>query len=173
MGAVVFRSVSRRTRLLFVSAVAIAVSGCAGLSGGSSLPAGSAITAGRSQMPDPSRDGKLALLYVTEASVGDVLVYKYDDGKGIDRIGQLTGFTYPAAPCTDRAGNVFVPDEEAAHVVEYAHGATLPERVYPDPKAFPIACAVDPKSGNSLSSISKRTAAMQTSLSSMLGPQTS
>jgi hypothetical protein len=134
--------------LLFVSAVAIAVSGCAGLSGGSSLPAGSATTAGRSQMPDPSRDGKLALLYVTEASVGDVLVYKYDDGKGIDRIGQLTGFTYPAAPCTDRAGNVFVPDEEAAHVVEYAHGATLPERVYPDPKAFPIACAVDPKSGN-------------------------
>jgi hypothetical protein len=82
--------------------------------------------------PFPARDGKQALLYVTEASLGDVLVYRYD---------------YPAAPCTDRAGDVFIPDEEAAHVVEYAQGAASPERVYPNPKAFPIACAVDPKSG--------------------------
>jgi hypothetical protein len=137
----------RLIRYLSLLTIVSFASGCSGVSG-SSLPNAFAGTATRSQMPDQARDGKQALLYVTEASLGDVLVYRYDDGTGIDRIGQLTGFVYPAAPCTDKAGDVFIPDEEAAHVVEYAHGATSPERVYQDPKAFPIACAVDPKSGD-------------------------
>jgi hypothetical protein len=132
--------------LSFLTIVSFA-SGCAGTSGGTWLPNPPAGAAGRSQILDPARAGKQALLYVPEASLGDVLVYRYDDGNGIERIGQLGGFVYPAAPCTDKAGDVFIPDEEAAHVVEYAHGATSPQRVYPDPKAFPIACAVDPKSG--------------------------
>ena len=131
----------RLIRCVSFLAIASAASGCAGPYGTRSLPETASGAAMRSQMPDSARNGKQALLYVTEASLGDVLVYQYDDGSGIDRIGRLTGFVYPASPCTDKAGDVFIPDEEAAQVVEFAHGATSPERVYPDPKAFPIACA--------------------------------
>jgi DNA-binding beta-propeller fold protein YncE len=131
--------------LSFLAATIVA--GCGGQNATSASLAGAA-SAGSAAKTVQAQRGAGALLYVTEASLGDVLIYKYaGGGDGIARIGKLTGFAYPSAPCTDRAGNVYIPDQEEARITEFAHGASSSQRTFADPKAFPSACAVDPVSG--------------------------
>jgi hypothetical protein len=82
------------------------------------------------------------LLYVSDYS-DDVFVFSYPAGR---HVGTLTGF--PASPrglCSDQSGDVFVTDQSA--IIEYAHGGTQAINTLMD-RENPIACAVDPSTGN-------------------------
>lgn len=84
------------------------------------------------------------LLYVSNAS--NVAVYSYNDGTGIQQVGELTGFLSPKGLCADKAGNVWVADYGARAMYEYAHGGTSPIRTIQHHTGFPDACAIDPTS---------------------------
>ncbi len=82
------------------------------------------------------------LLYVADDAVG-VYVFTYPQGQ---LVGQI-GVDSPFGICSDKAGNVFIPDSMDSKVVEYAHGGTSPiATLYPN--AQPFYCSVDPASGN-------------------------
>lgn len=86
-----------------------------------------------------------ALLYVTNANNGTVFAYSYP--KGVLE-GELSGFEEPYGLCSDKKGNVWIVDDEASSVTEYAHGGSAPIRVLTDSGEYPAGCAVDPVSGN-------------------------
>jgi hypothetical protein len=85
------------------------------------------------------------LLYVSDFY--GVHVFSYPKGLPVGEIG---GFFQPEGLCTDPAGDIFVTDEIARHVYEYAHGGTSPINVlYDNYVDFnPIDCSVDPITGN-------------------------
>lgn len=82
------------------------------------------------------------LLYVTN---GPVDVYSYPQG---ELVGQLTGFSLAYGTCTGKKGNVYITDYKENAVVEYAHGGAQPIRTLSVPGTGPVACAVDPGSGD-------------------------
>ncbi|MGC1382078.1 MAG: hypothetical protein WA814_13775 [Candidatus Baltobacteraceae bacterium] len=83
------------------------------------------------------------LLYVTNYSASDVLVYR--DNK---LVGTLTGFEGPDGACNDAAGDVWITNNLGESAVEYAHGGTNPIATMSDPNAYPIGCSVDPTTGD-------------------------
>jgi hypothetical protein len=93
---------------------------------------------------------KRALLYVSDTGTDDVEVYVYqpNPAKGTKLVGTLTGFSYPNGECVDGGGDVFVTDKTAARTLEYAHGGTDPIATLSDADEYPVACAVDPVTGN-------------------------
>ncbi len=86
----------------------------------------------------PTRD----LLYVSTCCY--VSVYSYPQG---EPKGKLKGFSIAAGECVDQKGNVFITDEGAARVFEYAHGGAKRIRTY-SVGGGPEGCAVDPTTGN-------------------------
>lgn len=79
------------------------------------------------------------LLYVT-TGLGPTLVFTYPDG---DLVGRLP-VAYGGLECIDRSGDVFVP---ATHgVFEFTHASTAVKSFLP--LRYPIACSVDPITGN-------------------------
>jgi hypothetical protein len=60
----------------------------------------------------------------------------------------LTGFDQPEGECVDAAGDVWVTNNLAAQIVEFAHGSTTPKATLDDPSSAPYACAIDPSSGD-------------------------
>jgi hypothetical protein len=98
---------------------------------------------GRSWMaPDAKKDN---LVYVSDLGTDDVYVYSYPGG---DLEGTLTGFNRPWGLCVDKAGNVFVTDDTAFRILEYAHGGTKPLAALKDPGEDPGGCSVDPTTGD-------------------------
>jgi hypothetical protein len=98
--------------------------------------------------PDAKKRGN-ALLYVSNLGTDDVTVYTYKkNGQNVALSGTLTGFTEPAVPCADNAGNVYIPDYGTSQIYEYAHGATTPTQVLADPSGSPVSCSVDLSTGN-------------------------
>ncbi len=107
--------------------------------------------------PSSMRDGPLgsviapgashgALLYVSDGGGSKrVYVYSFPAGK---QVGRLSGFSRPQGECTDTAGDVWITDEAGSTVYEYAHGGTTPLSVRPDGNNYPIACSVDPTTGD-------------------------
>jgi hypothetical protein len=88
-----------------------------------------------------------SLLYVTEDGTGDLNFYTYHNGNGLVLQGQVTGLlSFPGQPCSDKAGNVFVPDLTLGTVTEFAHGGTTPIQTLIDVGAF--GCSVDKTTGN-------------------------
>jgi hypothetical protein len=135
------------------SALAL-VAGLAGCSGqqpssGGFAPAGASTAQavrsddGRSWMaPDAkSKD----LLYVSDEDTNDVYVYSYPQLK---LEGTLTGFDAPFGECVDKRGNVFIADNDASQILEYAHGGTSPLATLTDPGYYPRGCSIDPTTGN-------------------------
>lgn len=82
------------------------------------------------------------LLYVSDASSGDVYVFSYPKGR---LVGTLTGVDAWNL-CGDRWGHVFVA-VQAGRILEFAHGGTEPINRLRD-RYYPIACSVDPVTGN-------------------------
>jgi hypothetical protein len=93
---------------------------------------------------DP-RAGSSALLYVADSGKNDVYVYSFPDGK---LMGTLTGFDVPQGECVDGTGNVWITNQSASEIREYAHGGTKPIAILKDPDEYPDSCAVDPKTGD-------------------------
>ena len=85
------------------------------------------------------------LLYVSDENTNDVYVYSYP---GLRLEGTLTGFNAPFGECVDAHGNVFIADDDASQILEYAHGGTSPIATLNDPGFYPRGCSVDPTTGN-------------------------
>src|SRR5580698_668462 len=86
-----------------------------------------------------------ALLYVSNANNGTVSVFTYPDGSLVTT---LTGFKEPYGLCSDKAGDVWIVDDETAAITEYAHGGSAPKATLTDPGEYPAGCSVDPTTGN-------------------------
>lgn len=85
------------------------------------------------------------LLYISDRGTAQVYVYSYP---GYKKRGMLTGFDIPVGECVDETGNVFITDEGASLIFEYAHGGKSPLATLSDPGYMPGGCSVDPKTGN-------------------------
>jgi hypothetical protein len=83
------------------------------------------------------------LLYVSDFVSGKAYVLSYPAGK---LEGTLSGFDTPEGECVDAAGDVWIT-ASPAEIVEYAHGGTKPIDTLKN-SHNPIACAVDPGTGN-------------------------
>lgn len=86
-----------------------------------------------------------SLLYVSSVLTGDVYVYSYSTQK---LLGTLTGFTQPYGLCADKSANVWIVNDGASQIVEYAHGGTSPIATLTDTGEYPEGCSVDPTTGN-------------------------
>jgi DNA-binding beta-propeller fold protein YncE len=85
------------------------------------------------------------LFYISDRGTNDVYAYSYPQGK---LEGTLTGFRSPAGLCVDKAGDIWVSEQESGKIKEYAHGGTRAIAVLDDPGEVPVSCAVDPTTGN-------------------------
>jgi hypothetical protein len=88
---------------------------------------------------------KQSLLYVSSVLTNDVYVYAYSTQQ---LVGTLTGFSTPYGLCADKKGDVWVVNDGASDLLEYAYGGTAPIRTLSDPGEYPEGCAVDPTTGN-------------------------
>ena len=79
---------------------------------------------------DGSGCQKADLLYLTDEGADDVYVYSWPRG---ELKGTLTGFDAPNGECVDKAGDVFVANEDESQILEYAHGGTSPIETLSDP----------------------------------------
>lgn len=98
---------------------------------------------GRSWMAPDAK--KANLVYISDLGTDDVYVYSYPGG---NLEGTLTGFNRPWGLCVDKAGKVFVTDDTAFRILEYAHGGTKPLAILKDPGEDPGGCSVDPATGD-------------------------
>lgn len=85
------------------------------------------------------------LLYVSSWSTNDVYVFRFPKAK---LEGTLTGFATPVGLCADSKGNVFIPENSAGDIKEYAHGGTSPIATLADDGYEPVDCAIDQTTGN-------------------------
>ncbi|HEY1429727.1 MAG TPA: hypothetical protein VGF18_09140 [Candidatus Tumulicola sp.] len=146
-------------------AIFIVLTGCSGAMQSPSSTAGSAAgSAARHPQPSTSisarghmtvhRDlarshvSKIAtaskLLYVSDASTGDVQIFSYPTGAPV---GTITGFNEPQGECVDGKGDVFVTNTQASQILEFAHGGTTPIATFSDAGQFPVACAISSLTG--------------------------
>lgn len=97
---------------------------------------------------DPAAVSK-KLLYVSDIYNAKVYVFTYPY---LTLAGVLTGFSAPAGMCTDPTGNVWIVDGgingSGGAIYEYAHGGTSPVNVIPQPASYPLACSVNPQTGD-------------------------
>ncbi|MGB6645372.1 MAG: hypothetical protein WBE35_10085, partial [Candidatus Cybelea sp.] len=84
------------------------------------------------------------LLYVTNEN-GVVNVYRYWQHT---LEGVLTDFKDPQGECADAAGNVYIADNGANKLFEYAHGGKSPIRTIDVSPNSPFGCAVNIKNGD-------------------------
>lgn len=85
------------------------------------------------------------LMYVSDANNGTVSVFTYPQGVLVTT---LTGFKEPYGLCSDKAGDVWIVDDETSTATEYAHGASSPKATLSDSGEYPAGCSVDPTTGN-------------------------
>jgi hypothetical protein len=133
---------------LVASLAALALAACGG---GSSATVASLGSSENSVTPDRHRSWmspdakKRDLLYVSDQGTDDVYAYSYPAGK---LKGTLTGFNEPYGLCTDKEGDIFIVNTEAAEILEYKHGRTSPIATLGDSGEYPVGCSVDPTTGN-------------------------
>jgi hypothetical protein len=151
------------TRVLTLCAGMVALAGCSGDSPapqGLTQPAqGAAVsrlpfTAMRGPQPErvsPRHSWmdraatSMSLLYVSDYNTNDVYVLSYPKGK---LVGTLSGFDHPQGECVDASNNIWITNTNASQIVEYAHGATSPTATLIDSGQYPVACSIDPTTGN-------------------------
>jgi hypothetical protein len=131
----------------FALNVCVAAAMLAGCGGSQVAPTGgpmisSHATRGKSWMLPEAKSQDL--LYVARSSPGEVSVYTYPKGKPVGTI----SIAAPNGICSDGKGNVFVVGVESQQIYEYAHGGSQPIATLDDSGNNPLACAVDPSSGD-------------------------
>ncbi len=98
---------------------------------------------GRSWIASPDSTG--STLYVSDFSAGDVKAFSYPAGTAE---GVLTGLSGPNGMCADRSGNIWVTDTLDQRLEEFHPGEPKRVAILDDPDEYPVACAVDPTTGN-------------------------
>jgi hypothetical protein len=136
---------------LVICAALVLLAGCNGSQAGApgTMPqnaaSGAHLTHAGSWMK-PGASGS-DLLYIGSANA--VYVFTYPGGKPV---GTLTGFDDPVGLCSDAKGNVWITNADNSngngYLLEYAHGGTSPIATLADPKNEPVACSIDPTTGN-------------------------
>lgn len=96
----------------------------------------------------PAAQKQPSLLYISNAGSSDVTVYTYLNGGGLLQVGSLGGFSLPTGMCTDKAGDVWIPDYGTGKLYEYKHGGTTPIATITQQNGRPYDCTVDPATGN-------------------------
>jgi hypothetical protein len=129
--------------ILAMPVTAALVAGCAGTPS-PIAPASQVANALKRSWISPEAK-KQPLLYVSSVLTNDVYVYAYSSRK---LVGTLTGFETPYGLCVDTSGDVWVVNDGAQNVVEYAHGGSKPIATLPDRGEYPEGCSVDPTTGN-------------------------
>jgi len=139
-------SISNR-RVLSICAAAALLAGC----GGSQPPIGAPGAIPQSRVIGAHSDhsaswmapgaAKDDLLYITNHDT--VTVYSYPKGR---HVGTLKGFYDPEAECVDKAGDVFISDNDT--VTEYPHASTKPAQTLTFSGYFAGGCSSDPTTGN-------------------------
>jgi hypothetical protein len=129
-----------RAFILALGATSATLGGCAGFfpSNGAAAP---------NRVNDARPDASLAkqdLLYVANTN-GEVTIYRYWLHT---LVGVLTNFTQPMGECVDAKSNVYITDDAAKQVLEFAHGGTKPLKKFNDAPDSPYACSVDQKTGD-------------------------
>jgi hypothetical protein len=134
---------------LGAAAMGAMLSGCSGSGSSGPLPAGREAgpsaghrIGGRSWADAGANQQDL--LYVTNSN-GLVDIFRYWKH---ELVGVLTDFTSPLGECADRSGNVYIVDNGAQSILEYAHGGTKAIATIIDKGYEPHGCAVDPTTGN-------------------------
>jgi hypothetical protein len=152
-------SVTMKTLSLTVYGLSVIAAGILGGCGGG-LPAfgtsGSSVAPSRlppvtkSWMAPGAKQIK-RLLYISSSldngvplQVG-VSVYDYKTGK---QVGILAAFSMAAGQCVDRQGDVWITDDGAYTVDEYAHGGTSAIATLSTNGGAAIGCSIDPTTGN-------------------------
>jgi len=135
-------------RFAFTIGAAGLIAGCGGsqppIGGGSDIPRAAAYRSVPHSSWITAASSSQDLLYVSNGN-GIVNIYSYSTQ---ELIGELIDFTKPEGECTDRKGDVYITDYSTSDIDEYAHGATTAMRVIKDSSYNPVACAIDPKSGD-------------------------
>jgi hypothetical protein len=137
--------------LLFPFAGAVMVLGGCGNGLATQSPSGTTSATGdtrlsRSWMNPMAK--KENLIYVsTSPYQGIPVVEVYSWGKR-ERIGDLRDAANPRFLCSDKTGDVFVPDSGTSQIFEYAHGGTSPIAVLKDTDYSPRACSSDAVTGD-------------------------
>src|SRR5579862_8586028 len=133
---------STLTRFAFTMGAAALFAGC----GGSQPPIGTQgampQSATAKERVHRASESSGALIYAT-GGCGGTCVLSYPQGKVVAQLSQ-----YGGAPCSDAAGNVFIPT--VGQVVEYQHGGTTPIATLslPSKSAGTYNCSVDPNTNN-------------------------
>ncbi len=125
-------------------AVAAMLVGC----GGSQVDLGVPVVPQRNAAQASSAmrsDTTQSLLYVSNVDANNVTVYGYPKGKFVRT---LSSFQGPEGECVDSKGNVWIANDAANDIVEYAHGGSKRIASLKDPGNYPYGCSVDPKTGN-------------------------
>jgi len=118
--------------------------GSGGLVPAGASPAQTARSGDRRSWMAPDAKNK-DLLYVADQNTNDVDVFSYP---ALKREGTLSGFDAPSGECVDNRGDVFIANDEASDIIEYAHGGTSPIATLSDPGYYPVDCSIDPTTGN-------------------------
>jgi hypothetical protein len=122
-----------------MTAVVFIFTGCGGT--GTTVPQSAPAAA----IPDKAKSN--TLIYVGSDD-DDVYVFAYPSGKLVQT---LTGFYSVGDICSDSNGDVWITNASESYksgsLVEYAHGGTTPIATLDDAHE-PLACAVDPSTGN-------------------------
>jgi hypothetical protein len=137
------RQLPSLTWIAGVLAAAVAVAGCS--DGSQTQPTANAQLLRRGASWMAPGLAKRDLLYLSVDGDGNVYVYSFPDAK---LQGTLTGLSFPAGECVDKAGDVWIVEEGSNEIVEYAHGGDVPIATLTDPNNAPEGCAVDPTTGN-------------------------
>jgi len=128
---------------VLMTAVVFAFAGCGGAPNGTP----GALPLGGPALPIPDNAKNKTLIYVSSDD-NNVYVFAYPSGKLVQT---LTGFYSVGDICSDSSGNVWITNASESYksgsLVEYAHGGTTPIATLDDAHE-PLACAVDPSTGN-------------------------
>jgi hypothetical protein len=130
---------------LFTACVLLA--GLCACSGAGTSPTPAAVSAATNSAMSwiDSKASKGTLLYVSDPGAKTVAVFAFPKGR---RIGTLKGFTQPMGECVDTSGNLYVTDEGASKIFEYAHGKSKPIQTIDTTPYKPYGCAANLHGGD-------------------------
>jgi hypothetical protein len=121
-------------------AAAFALSECASNNAVPGIPQTSTTTPQNAESWIDAKAAPATLLYVSDAGTGTVGIYAFPKGR---KVGMLKGFTQPMGECVDLSGNLYVTDQSAMKIYEFAHGKSKPIQTMDTSPYAPYGCTAN------------------------------